>query len=103
MNTVIMGHAMYYYGNVSAVSMATCCRITMISLPFIASQPAKQHQLWQCNYVQHSTKTVLMLYCCELFMNINPSWLTTMSEMIASLSHDYAIQQSLNTPSALRH
>lgn len=38
MNTVIMGQAMYYYGNVSAVLMATCCRITMISLPFIASQ-----------------------------------------------------------------
>jgi len=40
MNIATMGHELYYCGAVFTVSMAMCCSITMISLPFTASQSA---------------------------------------------------------------
>jgi hypothetical protein len=64
----------------------------MIRLPIIASQSASAMAVQLCPAFYIDCPHALLL--CDIFKH-HPSWLTTMNNMITSLSHDNAIQQSL--------
>jgi hypothetical protein len=82
-----MGHALYYCSTVSAVTMATCCSITVIILPLYCQPISISYGIVIMSHIFQRLSS--LLYCCKL--------------IITSLSRNYAMQQSLNTPTSLLH